>query len=213
MDRIRDQEREAIWTPDLEERLAQEEGVVVHPGMMFTLAKERMEQTKLWHIVRKMPKGSLLHAHCDAMVDFDYLLQVVMDTPGMHIAGPDSHLATAENRADARVSIRFKSTAQPEDSIWTADYQPGTYVPLGKAADEFPHGGRSGFLKWLKSRCILSQADSIEQHHGLAEIWRKFVKCFMVIGGIIHYEPIWRAFLQRLMSLLVADGVYWVEIR
>jgi adenosine deaminase CECR1 len=35
----------------------------------------------------------------------------------------------------------------------------------------------------------------------------------MVINNIIHYEPIWRAFLRRLMTLLAADGVYWAEIR
>ncbi len=213
MQKIRDEENKAIWTPDLEEQLAQEEGAVVHPGMMFNLAKDRMEKTKLWQIVRKMPKGTLLHAHCDAMVDFDFLLQVTIDTPGMHIAGPDTHLATAKNRADARVSIRFKTARQTEDCIWKEDYVPGTYVSLTKAADEYPDGGRAGFLSWLKSRCVISQEDAISQHHGLAEIWRKFVKCFMVIGSIVHYEPIWRAFLQRLMALLVANGVYWTEIR
>lgn len=41
----------------------------VFPGMCFTLAKERMESTKLWEIVKHFPKGALLHAHLEAMVD------------------------------------------------------------------------------------------------------------------------------------------------
>jgi adenosine deaminase CECR1 len=53
--------------------------------MMFSLAKERMEKTTLWQIVRRMPKGALLHAHMDAMVDFDYLFNVLLATKGMHI--------------------------------------------------------------------------------------------------------------------------------
>jgi hypothetical protein len=53
--------------------------------MMFSLAKKRMETTKLWQIVRKMPKGALLHAHMDAMVDFDYLFEVLLETEGIHI--------------------------------------------------------------------------------------------------------------------------------
>ena len=57
----------------------------MYPGMMFSLAKQRMEGTRLWQIVRKMPKGALLHAHMDAMVDFDYLFQVLLETEGMHI--------------------------------------------------------------------------------------------------------------------------------
>lgn len=30
---------------------------VLFPGVMFTIAKERMEKTKLWEIVHRMPKG------------------------------------------------------------------------------------------------------------------------------------------------------------
>ncbi|KAH8880012.1 adenosine/AMP deaminase [Thozetella sp. PMI_491] len=211
--RIREEEQRTIWTPGLEEQIAQRERVEVYPGMMFTLAKDLMEKTKLWKIVRRMPKGALLHAHCDAMVDFDHLFQIVLETPGMHIAGPDSPLATPEARADARVEIRFRATEHTKGSIWSEDYEVGTFVLLTKAADEYPDGGRDGFLAWLKSRCIISQRDSLAQHHGIAEIWRKLGKCFMMLGGMIHYEPIWRAFLQRFMSLLAADGVSWTEIR
>lgn len=60
--RIRDEEARTIWTPQLEDALArQEDRITVHPGMMFSLSKERMESTKLWKIVRRMPKGALLH--------------------------------------------------------------------------------------------------------------------------------------------------------
>lgn len=83
--RIRDEEQRTIWTAEFEDCLAQKTGANVYPGMMFSLAKERMETTKLWQIIRKMPKGALLHAHMDAMVDFDYLFDVLLSTPGMHI--------------------------------------------------------------------------------------------------------------------------------
>lgn len=83
--RIRDEEQRTIWTAEFEDCLAQKTGANVYQGMMFSLAKERMESTKLWKIIRKMPKGALLHAHMDAMVDFDYLFDVLLATPGMHI--------------------------------------------------------------------------------------------------------------------------------
>jgi adenosine deaminase CECR1 len=57
-----------------------------------------MEQTKLWKIVRKMPKGALLHGHLDAMVDMDFLFDVLLETPGLHIWCDDSHLATPSAR-------------------------------------------------------------------------------------------------------------------
>lgn len=85
VNRIRDNEARTTWTSELENRLAKETGASVYPGMMFNLAKERMEKTKLWQIVRKMPKGALLHAHLDAMVDFDFVAGALMGTPGMHV--------------------------------------------------------------------------------------------------------------------------------
>ncbi|KAK3325218.1 hypothetical protein B0H66DRAFT_599393 [Apodospora peruviana] len=237
---IRRHEQSSTWTSGLEEQLAttgQGKDMTIHPGMMFTLAKPTMESTLLWKIVRRMPKGGLLHAHLDAMVDFDFLLQLVLDTEGMHIACTSGTFATEEGRKEAGVSIRFRDARpRPEGyvsgAIWRdnngnqetakSGYTRWTklkvqedleFIPITEAADTFPDGGRQGFLAWLKSRCTLSLTDAVEQHHGVNEIWRKFIGCFEVIGAIIHYEPIWRAFLQRLMTQLVEDGVYWTEIR
>lgn len=74
--------------------------------MMFSLAKEKMEKTKLWQIIRKMPKGALLHAHMDAMVDFDYLFNVLLEEPGMHIHCV-TPLDTEVAREGAAVKFRF----------------------------------------------------------------------------------------------------------
>jgi adenosine deaminase CECR1 len=60
-------------------------GANSYPGMMFGLAKDKMERTKLWKIVKKMPKGALLHTHMDALVDLEFIFTALQDTPGMHI--------------------------------------------------------------------------------------------------------------------------------
>ncbi|KAI9167618.1 CECR1 family adenosine deaminase [Paramyrothecium foliicola] len=212
VDRIRDEERRTIWTPKVEEDLAQSSGETIFPGMMFRLAKDRMEGTKLWDIVRHMPKGSLLHAHMDAMVSFDFVLEELMGLPGMHMAS-DISLDTPKAREDAILSFRYREKEVTEGSVWAKEYKPDTYLRITKVADEFPDGGRAGFLKWLKGRCTLSVEDSQEQHHGIDAIWEKFVKCFLVVATIIHYEPIFRTFLRRLMHDLKSDGVNWAELR
>jgi adenosine deaminase CECR1 len=213
--RIRDRERRTIWTPSLEEKIAQRErDITVHPGMMFSLSKDKMEQTDLYRIVRKMPKGALLHAHLDAMVDFGFLFDVLLSTPGIHIWSDDGPLSTPAARETASIALRFKEKQHPTDtSIWSDDYAPGTPIPLVHAAATFPHGGTEAFLAWLKSRCTISQTESVQQHHGVDAIWAKFTGCFRVIRTFIQYEPVFRAFLRRLMSLLHADGIRWAEIR
>lgn len=191
------------------------EDCTMHSGMMFTLAKDLMERTKLWRIVRRLPKGSILHAHLDAIVELDFVFATLLDEPGIHINAPTTHLGTVENRSDAVVSFRFfKAERNPAMSIWDAtSYQPGEFVPLARAADTFPDGGREGWIKWMKSKTSISETDSIEQHHGVDHIWKKFSKCFLIMGTVIHYEPIFRKFLRRLMSQYHEDGVYWGELR
>jgi adenosine deaminase CECR1 len=75
--------------------------------MMFSLAKDKMEKTELWKIIRKMPKGALLHAHADAMVDFGYLFDVLLKTKGMHIFNEEG-LHTDELREGAPIKFRFQ---------------------------------------------------------------------------------------------------------
>lgn len=177
-----------------------------------------------------MPKGALLHAHLDAMVDFDYLFNLLFEFEGLHIACINGSFASKEGRKEAGIDVKFRkpgpsppahlegvSREEYYSSIWNDDsariYKQGDFIPLIEAADAFPEGGRKGFVQWLKDRCTLSLTDGLEQHHGVAHIWRKFEKCFRILNNILHYEPIWRAFLRRLMEQSVEDGVYWVEIR
>ena len=56
--------------------------------------------------MRKMPKGALLHAHMDAMVDFDYLFDVLLKTEGMHIHC-NSALATDAQLKDGAIKFGF----------------------------------------------------------------------------------------------------------
>lgn len=84
--------------------------------MMFSLAKEQMQTTTLWKIIRKMPKGALLHAHMDAMVDFDFLLNLLLHTPGIHIHC-DRSLDTSEALETAPFKFRYRKTDSSKESF------------------------------------------------------------------------------------------------
>ncbi|RDA88623.1 hypothetical protein CP532_5829 [Ophiocordyceps camponoti-leonardi (nom. inval.)] len=206
VDAIRRREQATVWVPK------HERDDVVFPGMMFRLAKDRIEETALWRIIRRMPKGCLLHAHMDAMVDFDFLLDELLATPGMHMAS-DRSICSSAAREEACLFFRYRAESRTGGSVWDEAYQPNEFLLLTHLADSFPEGGRKGFLAWLKSRCMLSLADCHEHHLGIDAIWAKFTLCFRTVATIIHYEPMFRAFLRRLMHLLMADGVTWAELR
>jgi adenosine deaminase CECR1 len=187
--------------------------------MMFTLARDRMEkESTVWRIIERMPKGALLHAHMDAMFDIDWLVEQVLDEKGLCLLAPEA-LKDKPTRQNGLLQIRYLE--HPPDPtketvsgrIWTSDYQSMTPVPITHAAETFPDGGIEGFKEWLISRCVISEDESLYHHHGLNAIWTKFRRCFMVIGWMLHYEPIFRRGMQRMLGQLADDGISYVDFR
>ncbi len=180
---------------------------------MFSLAKERMEGSKLWKIIRRMPKGALLHCHLEAMVSLEWLVQEAFDTEGMHIQSATA-LSTAEARLQAPFYFSYKpSSPTVEQSIWDAEYNSNAPIPISQAAESFPDGGRAGFVKWLISRCSITPEEALKQHQGPNQIWRKFQSTFPILNTIIYYEPIFRKFIRKMCQQLLDDGVRYVDVR
>jgi len=209
---IRFEEQQTVWTSDFEDSLTKDSGAVF-PGMMFGLARERMESTKLWKIIKKMPKGALLHCHLEAMVDMDWMLDEIFNVGGMHIKA--SAPMDSED-ACKTVDVKFqwlKTARSSEPSIWTSSYKADELVPLEVAADRYSFGGRQGFKALIRSKATITHSESLKHQEGPGEIWKKFQSCFGIIGTILHYEPIWRGFIPRFLRMLVQDGVQYVDLR
>ncbi|KAH6631139.1 hypothetical protein B0J18DRAFT_463933 [Chaetomium sp. MPI-SDFR-AT-0129] len=171
----------------------------------------RTENLASWKIVKRLPKGALLRAHCHALVDLDRLLDDALNTPGMCISLSPSlgNDPTSVNfKREGRPCIRFRGQPDSSQSLWDDNYMPGSFVSLSKAADEYPGEGRLGFLGWIKGKCGIStlRSDLERGYAGSSAVYSD------LISGMLYYEPLWRAFLRRLMSGLVGDRVYWLEL-
>jgi adenosine deaminase CECR1 len=181
--------------------------------MVFNAAKPYMESTQLWKICQRMPKGSLLHCHLGAMVDLTWVIETAIETEGVCIF---SDIPLDGNEAREQKDPKMMFSKQGKDglpSIWSKEYIPLSHIPLKTAADSFPEGGRSGFVKWLKLRYSITLSDSINHHLGVNEAWRKMQTAFRTIVPIIFYEPILRKFVRKFLETLVEDRVFWVELR
>ncbi|KAL7273666.1 hypothetical protein RUND412_003462 [Rhizina undulata] len=215
---IRKHEAETIWNKEADE--GEDE---IFPGMHFTLARPRMENTELWRIVKRLPKGALLHAHLEAMVDMDFLLNLILKTPGMYIISSEP-LTTARALNSAAIGFTFIPVASSySESIYSPSYRPDTPIPVSRAAESFPESyfatndssgdPQSRFFAWLQSRITITPEESLRQHEGINKIWRKFQGIFRVINGAIYYEPIFRQFVQHILSHVHQDNIYWIDMR
>ncbi|KAI1912523.1 hypothetical protein LOZ39_002216 [Ophidiomyces ophidiicola] len=212
VDHVRARELKDVWTKGIRQDLGDD---ILFPGMMFRLAREKMEKTDLWKIMKRMPKGALLHGHLEAMVDLDVLVDQVLNLPGMYMAssGP---LVSEEQLQVNDLDFKYISAApeSPQSStLWGNEYQAWTYLAVQEVATSFPRQGIEGFRAWLKSRCTIGDEASLNHHHGIHAIWGIFGRTFQVIDSILYYEPIFRACLQRLLAELWEDGIRYVEFR
>jgi len=210
---IRFEEQQALWNSGYHDNLTKDEGAEVHPGMMFPLAKDRIESSKLWRIVKKMPKGALLHCHLQAMGDLDWLIDEALATDGICMSA-SCPLASDEARLKKPFLFQYvKDTHSNEaPTIWSTTYQADQWVPIVRAAESFP-GGKEAFVKWLKSRVTVTREESLQHHLGPDSIWRKFASCFPILASLQLYEPIFRKFIRGMLLQLHHDGVQWVDIR
>ncbi|CAI7589988.1 unnamed protein product [Penicillium viridicatum] len=207
---IRQHEIDHYWrvagTPDgtTEERFA---------GEVFPLARPHISNTTLWKVIKQMPKGALLHAHLSAMLPFEKIVEIIIQTEGMVISASQP-LDTEDAKQNATITFAHNNgtLASNQSRIDAADYAPNTEIPVKTAAASF-EGGEAGFLEFIRSKTTIDPFDSIRHELGVDEIWRKFQACFGPPDTMIQYEPVVRKFYQKLFEDLASDGINWVEIR
>lgn len=182
-------------------------------GEVFPLARPLISNTTLWKIVKRMPKGALLHAHLSAMLPYEKIIEILIQTEGMVISASQP-LDTDAAKQNATITFAHNNDtlSSTETKIDTADYTPNTQIPVKTVAATFT-GGEAGFVDFIKSKTTISPEDSIRHELGVDEIWRKFQACFGPTDTMIQYEPVVRKFYQRLFEDLASDGINWVEIR
>lgn len=212
--RIRFEEQHTIWNDDREQTLNDEHDETLHPGMMFSHAPAQVAQkTKLWQICRKMPKGALLHCHLEAMIEPDFLLDQMLKVGGMHMSA-SAPMNSALARANVDVTFQWRETDKAKPvSVWSADHTSDTWVPVEAAIESFPTSDTETFRSWFNSRCAIDPCSHLHAHRGPNEIWKKFQACFAPIIGILHYQPIWSAVMDRMLEKLLEDGVRYADIR
>ncbi|KAL4783201.1 hypothetical protein BJX76DRAFT_330630 [Aspergillus varians] len=212
---VRERELKSFWTTpattSTTENTSRDLKEVMFPGMSFALSRDRMAETTLWKIISAMPKGCLLHAHMEAMVDIDWLIDQALEIPGFYITSP-MPLCPGSKWLEP-FEFRYRPGAQDSEvNIWQSDYPPNQPVPVTVAARMYP-GGVEAFKAWAVSRMTINEEEALQHHHGIGDIWKKFGSCFVAIAGLFFTEPIFRRCVPRLLQQLHEDGIKYVELR
>ncbi|RAL03836.1 putative CECR1 family adenosine deaminase [Aspergillus ibericus CBS 121593] len=187
--KIRDRELDQVYAPGTD---------------VTSLDWNKVEKTDLWKIIKRMPKGSLLHAPLHAAINIDFLVELAFSTPGICVNSTQP-LMSQDDLDGASLLFQYSSASakdtEDKPTMWSAAYEPSSLISLEKAASSFPRGGETGFRGWLRDWCMLAGCSN---YHSRA---------MPLVNSLLSYEPILRACLHHVFSQLVGDGIGYVEFR
>ncbi|KAI8822899.1 uncharacterized protein EV422DRAFT_522623 [Fimicolochytrium jonesii] len=177
------------------------------PHLRFPVAKPLMEESELYTLLRQMPKGGILHGHLEAMVDMKWLINTTVE--GEHGSTcfvryeektvPTFDQAVARKEKFAFFKFASSSSGLPPDEGWAT---------CKEVRDAFP-GGANAYDSHLELQNSVIR--DIFKNDDAA--WAQFLMSFEMLGSILRYDPMFEAYIGRLIQQFYEDGILYVEIR
>lgn len=159
------------------------------PAHSFLKSRTRqlIDQSPILEIMKRLPKGGILHGHGFAMGDFHWLV--------MHATYlPNCYIYQGKEELPRKGSMRI-STEPPGDGWRLVN-------DLRKAADNVEE-----FDEELFRSVTLGEEDL-----GLPDTWAEFRKCFARSMGLFSDE-IWSGFCRKMLRDMITENVQYVETR
>ncbi|KAG5889959.1 hypothetical protein JTB14_018854 [Gonioctena quinquepunctata] len=151
-------------------------------------ARKGIEQSKVFNVIKKLPKGGSLHSHDLALVsqEFVYNLTYRNDLYGCVV--------------DGKLRLHFFDKNNiGQDCNWTLMSE------LRKSDPKFDD--------FVKSKLTLICDDPKKSYPDLNKVWIAFVDIFGSILNMLCYKPVWQDYFYQALKELYEDNVMYLELR
>jgi len=147
-----------------------------------------IDQSPILEIMKRMPKGGILHVHGFLMGDFRWLVKQATYRPNCYIyRGND----------DATAQGALRISKEPPGEGWRLVSE------LRKAA-----GDVEEFDERLYRSITLGEEDLAQQ-----DIWVEFSNCFRRFGGMFRDDEIFGSYCRKVFRELIEENIQYVETR
>lgn len=162
------------------------------PSRHFFEVLDRINKSKLFKIIRKMPKGGILHAHDTALCSTDYLVSLTYR----------EHLWQCNDSNNTIVSFKFSRN--------TPEFVNG--CKWLKVADERERVGRVEYDAYIRSNFTLFTNDP-HKFSDINVVWNEFMGLFIRFEPLVTYAPVFKDYYKQALKEMMQDGVQYLELR
>uniref|UniRef100_A0A336LR32 Adenosine deaminase n=1 Tax=Culicoides sonorensis TaxID=179676 RepID=A0A336LR32_CULSO len=157
----------------------------------FFHALDQIKDSKVFKLIRKMPKGAVLHAHDTALLSTDKLMEF--------IKYDNLWMCEKENEIKFWFSKTKSNIKQPcTGSDWIE-------VKNVRNNEDFK-------VKVRKALTLYTKTPEIE-YRNIKEVWNKFLSKFGAIEGLVGYKKVWKEYFKQTLQEFLDDGVQYLEFR
>lgn len=175
------------YLKNLQQGFIQTSGKNFPPANYFYKGRQMIDTSRIYSIIKRMPKGSLLHVHSSAMGSAVWMVKVASYMPNCYMYTQP----TSQNNVYGQLQF-FESGKAPAG--WEL------VENLRKTDPDLDD-------KLIDLLTFSAQDDRSQV------IWVDFEYIFTRMGGLVHYYPAFTNYLAAAFDSLLADGVFHIEIR
>ncbi|KAM5350567.1 hypothetical protein ACJ41O_007072 [Fusarium nematophilum] len=187
------------------------------PGDHFLSNKELIDETALFRVAQRMPKGSHLHIHFNACLAPHVLLNIAKGMERMFIMSnlplvSDNDISNF-NRCEIQFQLLSPEKECPGDLFSTA-YQSGQTMKFRDFLERFPeYYDKTTADEWLLEKLMFHEEEAHNHLQTAAGAWEKFNGRTRMMKGLFNYETAYKAYTRRLLENFVEDNITYAEIR
>lgn len=165
------------------------------PSMHFFKAKPLIEQSPIFGLLQKMPKGAALHVHDFSIVDVEWLVKNVTYRENCYVCFTDDQ------------SVQFIFSWRPPASRLHCS----SWILLRSLRETIKNSTEldNSFIRNL----TLFTEDPDRAYPSQNVVWKRFEKAFVVLFGLVTYAPVFKDYIYEALRQFYADNIMYMEIR
>ncbi|OAD59773.1 Adenosine deaminase CECR1 [Eufriesea mexicana] len=160
------------------------------PARNFLETKDEIEKSKVFQIIRRMPKGAILHAHDTALVASDYIYYNITYRDDLYVCV-------------VKDVVKLQFFRVPDKSC--------DWELLMKVREDSIRG--SIINDMIEKRMSMQCNDPTFVYPNVNKAWVKFNDIFQFINPLLTYKPVYEDHYLEALEQLYEDNVMYLELR